>query len=336
LGRLVAPGDPLDLAAGIAAELGTRRPRPARTSVSAHFDAERSIDRYASLVESTAAAAAGRRRLDRLLHNEADMAFRRRVPRLIEFLDLSGGERLLDCGSGMGVLSMIVGALHDDVSIVAVDRDRSRLEWAGREAVPAGLVEADIAALPFGDATFDAVLLAEVLEHLDDDEAGLREIARTLRPGGVVAMSVPHADYPLAWDPIGRLREAAGRPPRTAPGGITGQWSGHQRLYRRDSLVEVIERAGLCAEVVDEMTPHAFPLNHLLVYTVGKPLIEHDLLPTRLRTSADRFRGEDAASRRSVLNAAVGVLRRYDRRNDHPRGDERRFVQLVARAVKPS
>jgi glycosyltransferase involved in cell wall biosynthesis/SAM-dependent methyltransferase len=335
MGRLVAPGDHVALADGIVAELTTRRPRPHRAEVLEHFDPEASVDAYAALLESAIAAASERRQLDGLLRNEADMAFRRRVPRLLELLDLNGGEHVLDCGSGMGVLSMVVGAMRD-VKIVAVDRDRSRLEWAARESVPAELVEADIDALPFPDGAFDRVLLAEVLEHLVDDVAGLRAIARVLRPGGAIAISVPHADYPVAWDPIGRARQAVGMRPRTAQGGITGQWSGHQRLYRRAQLVDVIAHAGLRVDAVEEQTAHAFPLNHVLVYSIGKPLLEHDLLPSRLRGAADRFRGaENRGSPLNPVNAAVGLLRLYDRRNDHLRGDERRFVQLVARAVKP-
>ena len=263
------------------------------------------------------------------------MAFRRRVPRLLEFLDLHGGERVLDCGSGMGVLSMVVGTMRD-VTIVALDSDRSRSSGPRGRASPPSSSRPTSTACRFPTAAFDRVLLAEVLEHLVDDVAGLREIARVLRPGGAIAISVPHADYPLAWDPIGRARQAFGMRPRTAPGGVTGQWSGHQRLYRPAQLADVIAHAGLRVEVVEEQTAHTFPLNHLLVYSIGKPLIEHDLLPRRLRDSTDRFRGaENRGGRLNPVNAAVGLLRRYDRRNDHLRGDERRFVQLVARAVRP-
>jgi SAM-dependent methyltransferase len=57
-------------------------------------------------------------------------------------------------------------------------------------------VFADGAALPFADATFDTVLLLEVLEHVADARAVLAEIARVLKPGGVLLLSVPFL-YPL-------------------------------------------------------------------------------------------------------------------------------------------
>src|SRR5256886_11821492 len=56
-------------------------------------------------------------------------------------------------------------------------------------------VAGDGTAMPFSDAVFDRVVAAEVLEHIDDDQAALREIARVLRPGGLLAVTVP------AWLP---------------------------------------------------------------------------------------------------------------------------------------
>lgn len=54
-------------------------------------------------------------------------------------------------------------------------------------------VQADLGALPFPDGMFDAALAVSTIEHVPDDGAALRELARVLRPGGALALSVPFA-----------------------------------------------------------------------------------------------------------------------------------------------
>jgi len=364
MGRLVAARDPDALAAGIVDELCSHRPTPRREDVLKHYDPAEAVDRYSRLIGHVVGSSVGtstdtavpdptpptatttttRQRwslsaqdadaLERALANEADMAYRRRVPRLMGFLDLHDGEAVLDFGAGMGALSMLAASIRD-LRITAVDRDIDRLGWGIAEHVPSEAVVADGRRLPFSDATFDKVIAAEVLEHLDDDVAGLRELYRVLRPSGVVAISVPHANYPFAWDPIGAVRDSVGIEP-VRDGRITGQWSGHHRLYLPAELREAIEAVGFVVEALEEQTPYAVPLNHLLVYSIGKPLIEAGALPERLQRSASRFRPVDGRSRR-LDPIAIGVrsLRIVDRRNERPRGDETRFVGIVARAVKP-
>jgi hypothetical protein len=80
-------------------------------------------------------------------------------------------------------------------------------------------------------------------------------------------------------------------------------------------------RPGFEVLEVVEQTSRVFPLNHLLVYGIGKPLLQKGLLPTRLRMSADRFQSEKhSGSWLNPINLAVSALRRVDRRNDRPTG----------------
>jgi glycosyltransferase involved in cell wall biosynthesis/ubiquinone/menaquinone biosynthesis C-methylase UbiE len=294
----------------------------------------------AQAVDGTAAtpsslSADDRAKLELLLNNEADMAFRRRAITLLDHLDLHDGETVLDCGCGMGVYIMMMRRLRD-VAIVGVDGDLGRLEWAEREGVPAQLSRVDIHKLPFASGTFDKVLMSEVLEHLADDRAAMREVYRVLKPGGVLALSVPHADYPLLWDPINKTLEALGIAPLRNAGPITGLWSNHWRLYRPSELSDVIGNAGFAIDILEQQTHYAFPFIHFIVYSIGKPLIEHNLLPDRLRDAADRFRGErNRGSLLNPVNAGVRLFRSFDKRNDHLRGDERTFVNIVVKAHKP-
>ena len=352
MGRLVPTGDPGALAAALLAELAARRPRPTVAEVEAVFDPVRAIDEYeewlASMVgparparpapptgPEPALAPADAALVERMTNNETDMAYHRRVPALMAALDLADGDALLDCGSGMGVLANVATRLRR-VDAVALDTDLERLRWAAREGVAAGLVAGDLYALPFPDACFDKALMSEVLEHLADEDAALAEVRRVLRPGGRVAVSVPHVNYPFWWDPINKSRETFGWPPLTSAGPITGQWSQHVRLYSPPQLRDVVERAGFAVERIAELTHHTFPFNHVLVYSVGKPLIEHDLLPRRLRRAADRFTAEDnPASPWNPVNAVARALRYVDRRNDRPDPDDRSFVSIVATLRRP-
>jgi glycosyltransferase involved in cell wall biosynthesis/SAM-dependent methyltransferase len=354
MGRLVRAGDVAALAAGLIGALGDGEPqRPTRAAVRATFSTERSLDQYEALMLRLVREAGPGRHvhtpqqlatmpstdhkpvLDQLLANEADMAYRRRAPTLIDYLELGDGQRILDCGCGMGVYLMLLGKLHR-LDLVGVDGDMSRLHWARREAVPADLGQVDITRLPFANNSFDRVLMSEVLEHIGDDRRAAEEVWRVLRPGGVLALSVPHANYPWAWDPINKTIERVGARPLRGPGPITGLWSNHWRLYVPHELRDVLEGAGFTVEALEEQTHHAFPFIHLLVYSVGKPLIEHNLLPKRLRDSADRFRGErNSGSLLNPLNAGRAAFRAADRRNEQLTGNERTFVTIVVKARKP-
>jgi len=353
MGRLAPANDPVGLAEAIIGSLRDPLPRPTRAAVEALFDADVTIDRYEQVLRDAVRrvppaptapvdqplpplAAADAATLAAVLRNEADTAYRRRVPRLMEYLQLSDDDVVLDCGCGMGYLSTVMGELRRP-TIIGIDGNVQRLEWARRERVPAVLSVADILRLPFAGASFDKVLLSEVLEHLTDDDAGLRELWRVLKPGGVLALSVPHANYPFLWDPINKTRELLGVTPMRSAGPITGQWSNHERLYLPGEVAQVASRAGFEVTNLEEQTHHVAPFHHVLVYSIGKPLIEHGLLPPALRTAADRFSSrENSGNLWNPVNLANAGLRRIDRRNDHrPPGGEASYVSLLARLRKP-
>ena len=279
--------------------------------------------------------AADHRALNRMLRNEADMAYRRRARALLDYLDLHDGDRVLDCGCGFGVYLMMMGKLRN-LRMVGLDGQLSRLQMARRERVPASLVSGDIHNLPFADESFDKILMSEVLEHLSDDRRALRELYRILRPGGILAISVPHADYPFLWDPINTVwTRLGGEPFRTGP--LVGIWSGHERLYRPDDLAERVASAGFRVDALEEATHYSFPFAHFLVYGIGKPLVERNLLPASMQASADRFRGEEnRGSLLNPINLGLKVFGVIDRLNDRPAAaNAGTFVNVLVKAVKP-
>ena len=151
-------------------------------------------------------------------------------------LSAAPGQRVLDAGAGQGTMSLRLQKLgfevtSTDASDAAVAVLRQRLAGKVRRA--------DLTALPFADESFDATVLGEVLEHVEDDVRALSEVGRVLRPGGVLALSVP-ADPTLF--------------------GPSDKWAGHVRRYTRPKLLEVCARAGL---VVRRCDPWGFPLSRL-------------------------------------------------------------------------
>jgi SAM-dependent methyltransferase len=156
-------------------------------------------------------------------------------------LGLQPGDRVLDmgCGAGRHAFEMFRRGAH----VVAFDQDADELGavldlfGAMREAgeVPAGaeadIKEGDALALPFADGEFDRVVAAEVLEHLPDDATAAAELARVLRPGGTLAVSVPRwLPERICW----ALSDAYHR--------VEG---GHVRIYTRGQLVRTLEATGL-------------------------------------------------------------------------------------------
>lgn len=273
--------------------------------------------------------------LDTLLRNEADMAYRRRARILMDYLELQDGERVLDCGCGMGFYLMAMGRLRK-LELVGLDGDLERLRWGQRERVPASLVEGNIFQLPFKDGSVDKLLMSEVLEHLSDDMQGLRETWRVLKPGGVLALSVPHRHFPFLWDPINRAWTAlGGQPFRKGP--LVGIWTNHERLYEPKELIRLFRAAGYDLEAVEEATHFSFPLIHFLVYGIGKPLLERNMLPDSLRKSADRFSGDqNSGSPLNPINMGLRVLRYFDRANDTPAVQSKdTFVNVLIKARKP-
>ena len=154
---------------------------------------------------------------------------------------LTPGEHVLDLGCGFGRHAF--EAYRRGAHVVAVDHSAEevasvtsmfRAMAAVGEApgdVVARAVRADLLALPFPDGAFDVVMASEVLEHIPDDAAAMAEIARVVRPGGRVAVTVPR------WWPE-RLCWALSREYHDVAGG-------HVRIYRGDELESRLLSVGL-------------------------------------------------------------------------------------------
>jgi SAM-dependent methyltransferase len=160
-----------------------------------------------------------------------------------ERLGLQADELLLDLGCGFGRHAF--EAARRGARVVAFDYADNELKEvrntfvamadAGQVTAGAlvGTVQGDGTRLPFDDATFDRVIASEVLEHIQDDIAAIGELARVLKPGGTMAVTVP------AWLPerVCWALSADYHAP-VVPGG-------HLRIYTKPELQAKLQAAGL-------------------------------------------------------------------------------------------
>ena len=110
-----------------------------------------------------------------------DVVEQRRLTR--EALAVRAGERVLDIGSGPGLLAAELA--QEGAQVVGIDPSESMLAMARRREIAGTEFKAgDALSLPVPDASFDAAVSTQVLEYVEDVAGALREARRALKPGG--------------------------------------------------------------------------------------------------------------------------------------------------------
>jgi 2-polyprenyl-6-hydroxyphenyl methylase / 3-demethylubiquinone-9 3-methyltransferase len=280
----------------------------------------------AALNDGQAAAA-------RIFANEADPAFRRRALWIgQELASHAAGApfRVLDIGCGRGFYLPLYAALNATATGVELDPvPRAMAEQRARET-GATILAAQAEALPFPDASFEAVVMSEILEHLDEPVAALTEARRVLVPGGLLLVTVPHADYPFFWDPLNFTLEALfGRKIRKGP--FAGIWANHVRLYRPTDLRASVEKAGFAVKDLFGHTSRCLPFVHNIVYGLGKPLLDRRILPQGWAKSAERASGK--SGRFNPVALGIGLIHLADRSNPEREPEGRRSQNLCLKAI---
>jgi ubiquinone/menaquinone biosynthesis C-methylase UbiE len=151
-------------------------------------------------------------------------------------LDIRSGDWILDMGCGEG-RHMVEACRTDNTVCIGADFRYDNLKATREKLVfhqalndlscaRFDLSSMDVTCLPFKDTCMDAVICSEVLEHVLDDETAISELARILKPGRILAVSVPRF-YPekICW----HLSDD-----------YTAADMGHVRIYRKKDLVKKI------------------------------------------------------------------------------------------------
>jgi len=117
-------------------------------------------------------------------------------PVLCGMANLSPGQRVLDVGCGTGALTLAAAERVAPGTVVGLDSSAEMLAVARRKPTPVEWRDGRAEALPFADASFDAVLSQFAMMFFDDQIRALREMKRVLRPSGRLVVAV--------WDAIER------------------------------------------------------------------------------------------------------------------------------------
>ena len=138
---------------------------------------------------------------------------------VIAGLSLPDGARILDAGCGSGRNMVELARLG---TVTGVELSETSVALA-RERDVGEVIAGSVLEMPFADDSFELAVSLDVIEHLEDDLGALRELRRTVAPGGALLLTVPA--YQWLWSGHDEINH-------------------HHRRYTRRTLQRVAEQAG--------------------------------------------------------------------------------------------
>jgi SAM-dependent methyltransferase len=195
-------------------------------------------------------------------------------------LALAPRGRVLEVGSGLSpIVTDRADVIYSELSFRAM-QTLKHVQGQGR------FIVADGTRLPFVAGSLDQVICSEVLEHVEDDQTAIGEMARVLRPGGRVYITVPHRRAYFAAD---------------------DRYVGHFRRYETNEMRDKLTRAGLELARAQKVLG---PLEKLTMWAVVVSLSAFE----RMTGRGDRAPGESGSRAGAVLRGALRPVFKYGHR----------------------
>jgi SAM-dependent methyltransferase len=171
----------------------------------------------------------------------------RPIPQLLDAAAVASGKAVLDVATGPGYAAAL--AAERGAKVMGVDFSHEMIELAAALHPAIDFRQADANALPFEDATFDAVVSNLLMPHVSDLPAVVRELARVVRPGGRVALSTWDPEPPTYLKAMFEEFAASGAvpPPELPPGPSFFQYG------TEDEFTALLTDAGLGAPAVESV-----------------------------------------------------------------------------------
>ncbi len=138
---------------------------------------------------------------------------------------------VLEVGCGAGQFIRAIKKIHPELNCFGCDISRDAVEKAKGERDKVEYTICEAKKLPYVDSSMDAVLIFDVLEHVEDPVATVSEIKRVLKPNGILYAFVPcEGDCLSLWNWLRRLG---------VWGDLTRKYAGHVNYFSRKGLIEL-------------------------------------------------------------------------------------------------
>jgi 2-polyprenyl-3-methyl-5-hydroxy-6-metoxy-1,4-benzoquinol methylase len=156
----------------------------------------------------------------------------------LKFADVQAGEQVADIGCEAGFMAAELVKVAGHVTCVDIDPHILEIAKMRVSSPNASFIASDVAALQIPDATFDVTIASEILEHVPDIQAAVRELVRVTKPHGRIIMSLPNDQLILsAKGLIRRLRLTFLLGPLSEKIAI-----GHIRVYTRRDIEDMLSQ----------------------------------------------------------------------------------------------